>query len=49
MLIMECSASTISGSILLGDEVSGVVQSVSDGPAQGADPWSGKIVIASES
>jgi ubiquitin-protein ligase len=34
---------------LQGDEVSGLVQSVSDGPAQGADPWSGKIVIASES
>lgn len=34
---------------LQGDEVSGVVQSVSDGPAQGAAPWSGKIVIASES
>lgn len=27
---------------LQGDEVSGVVHSVSDGPAQGADPWSGK-------
>ena len=34
---------------LQGDEVSGVGQSVSDGPAQGADPWSAKIVIASES
>ncbi len=34
---------------LQGDETSAPVQSVSNVPAEGADPWVGKIVIASES
>jgi ubiquitin-protein ligase len=34
---------------LQGDETSATVQPVSDVPAESADPWSGKIVIASES